>query len=73
MMSVCNVAYTMVQLFASASSKGKVSLHVKVDTGTGGNVLPLHVDQCLYPNWISPDGLPTGMCHHQGSFIPWIP
>ena len=24
-------------------------------------MLPLHVFQCLYPNWISPDGLPTGL------------
>ena len=39
----CNEAYTMVQLPASTSSKGTASLHVKVNTGAGGNVLPLHV------------------------------
>ena len=39
----CNEAYTTVQLPASASRKGTASLHVKVDTGAGGNVLPLHV------------------------------
>ena len=53
----CNEAYTMVQLPASASRYGTASLHVKVNTGAGGNVLPLHVF-CLYPNPISPDGLP---------------
>ena len=38
----CNEAYTMVKLPASINSKGTASLHVKVDTGAGGNVLPLH-------------------------------
>ena len=73
----CNDAYTMVWLPASASSKGTSSLHIKVDTGAGGNVLPLCVFQHLYPNWISPDGLPTGLDHvstrltaYNGSCIP---
>ena len=39
----CNKAYTTIQLPASASRKGTASLHVKVDTGAGGNVLPLCV------------------------------
>ena len=39
----CNEAYTMIKLPASISSKGTTSLHVKNDTGAGGNVLPLHV------------------------------
>ena len=59
--SWCNEAYTMVQLPASASSKGTASLHVKVDTGPGGNVLPLHAFKCLYPSWISPAQL--GLAH----------
>ena len=69
----CNEAYTMVQLPASTSSKGIVSLHIKVDTGAGGNVLPLHVFQHLYPNWISPDGPPNGSHQHQANCIQWIP
>ena len=36
----CNEAYTMVQLPVSTSSKGTTSLHIKVNTGAGGNVLP---------------------------------
>ena len=36
----CNEVYTMVQLPASASSKGTFSLHMKVNTGARGNVLP---------------------------------
>ena len=73
----CNEAYTMVQLPASASSKGTASLCIKVNTGAGGNVLLLHSFQCLYPNWISPDGLSTGLDHvstrltaYNGSHIP---
>ena len=73
----CNGSYTMVQLPASASSKGTASLHVKVDTGAGGNVVALCVFQCLYPNWISLAGLPTGLDHvstrltaYNGSHIP---
>ena len=34
----CNEAYTMVQLPASTSRKGTALLHVKVNTGAGGNV-----------------------------------
>ena len=59
----CNEANTMVKLPTNASSKGTASLHVKVNTGAGGNVLPLCVFQHLYPNWISQDGLPTGLDH----------
>ena len=73
----CNEAYTTLQQPASASRKGTASLHVKVDTRAGGNVLPLHVFQHLYPNQISPAGLPTGLDHistrltaYNGSHIP---
>ena len=59
----CNEVYTMVQLPASASSKGTASLHVKVDPGAGGNVLPLCVFKHLFPNWIIPAGLSTGLDH----------
>ena len=59
----CNEAYTTVQLPAGASRKGTAPLHVKVDTGVGGNVLPLCIFQHLYPNHISPTGLPTGLDH----------
>ena len=59
----CNEAYANIQLPASASRRGTASLHVKVDTRAGGNVLPLCVFQCLYLNQISPAGLPTGLDH----------
>ena len=59
----CNEAYTTIKLPASASRKGTASLHIKVDTRAGGNVLPLCVFKCLYPDQISPAGLPTGLDH----------
>ena len=59
----CNEAYTTVQLPASASRKGTASFHIKVDTRAGGNMLPLCVFQCLYPDQISTAGLPTGLDH----------
>ena len=58
-----NEAYTTVQLPSSASRKGTSSICVKVNTGAGGNVLPLCVFKHLYPNQISPAGLPTGLDH----------
>ena len=36
----CNEAYTVIKLPASAHSKGTASVHVKIDTGSRGNVLP---------------------------------
>ena len=73
----CNEAYTTIQLPASASRKGTASLCVKVDTGAEGNVLPFFVFQFLYPDQISPAGLPTGLDHvntrlttYNGSHIP---
>ena len=59
----CNEEYTTIQLPASASRKRTASLPIKVDTGVGGNVLPLCVFQHLYPNQISPADLPTGLDH----------
>ena len=59
----CNESYTTIQLPASASRKGTASLCIKVDTIAGGNVSPLCVFQCLYPDQISPAALPTGLDH----------
>ena len=59
----CNEEYTTLQLPASASRRGTASLCIKVDIRAGGNVLPLCVFQCLYPDQINPVGLPTGLDH----------
>ena len=57
----CSEAYTVIKLPASASSKGTASVHVKIDTGSGGNILPLCLFQQLHPKQTSPDGLPIGL------------
>ena len=57
----CNEAYTVIKLPASASSKGTPSVHVKIDTGSGGNILPLCLFQQLHLKQTSPDGLPIGL------------
>ena len=57
----CNEVYTVIKLPASSSSKGTTSVHVKIDTGSGGSILPLCLFQQLHPKWTSPDGLPIGL------------
>ena len=57
----CNEAYTVIKLPASTSSKGTTSVYVRIDTGSGGNILPLHLFQQLYQKQTSPDGLPIGL------------
>ena len=57
----CSEAYTVIKLPASASSKGTTSVHVKIDTRSGGNILPLCLFQQLHPKQTSPDGLPIGL------------
>ena len=57
----CNEVYTVIKLPASASSKGTVSVLVKSDTGSGGNILALHLFQQLHLKQTSPDGLPIGL------------
>ena len=57
----CSEAYTVIKLPASTSSKGTASVHVKIDTGSGGNILPLCLFQQLHPKQTSPDGLPIGL------------
>ena len=57
----CNEAYTVIKLPASTSSKGTTSVCVKIDTGSGGNILPLCLFQQLHLKQTSPDGLPIGL------------
>ena len=73
----CNKAYTVIKLPASTSSKGTISVHVKVDTRSGGNILPFHLFQQLHPKQTSTDSLPIGLdpiqtklTAYNGSLIP---
>ena len=58
---LCNEVYMVIKLPASASSKGTASVHVKIDTRPGGNILPLCLFQQLHPEQTSPDGLTIGL------------
>ena len=53
--------YTIVHLPTSCEGKIDASVHVKVDTRGGGNVMPLRVFERLYPNQINMKGEPTGL------------
>ena len=57
----CNKAYMVIKLPASTSSKDTTSVCVKIDTRSGGNILPLHLFQQLHLKQTSPDGLPIGL------------
>ena len=72
-----NKVYTVIKLPASVSSKGTASVCVKIDTGSGGNILTLCLFQQLHPKQTSPDGLPIGLdpvqsklTAYNGSLIP---
>ena len=55
-------AFTNVTLPAPAGDKlHEVNINVKVDTGAGGNILPLRLFRQMYPEQIDPQGLPTGL------------
>ena len=43
------------------ASKKRASLRCKVDTGAGGNVIPLRAFGKLFPNRLTKNGLPTGL------------
>ena len=73
----CSEAYTVIKLPASASSKGTASVCVKIDTRSGGNILPLFLFQQLHLKQTSPDGQPisldpiwTKLTAYDGSLIP---
>ena len=58
---LCNKVYTVIKLPASTSSKGTTSVQVKIDTRSGGNILPLCLFQQLHSKQTSPDGLPNSL------------
>ena len=59
-------AFTNVTLPAPAGDKAhEASIRVKVDTGVGGNILPLRLFHQMYPDQVGPDGLPKGLTSTQ--------
>ena len=55
----------MTEAFATVdmpvASKKRASLRNKVDTGAGGNVMPLRAFAKLFPNRLMKTGMPTGL------------
>ena len=54
-------AYTIVHLPTSNYGKTNASVRVKVDTGAGGNVMPLQVFKHLHPRKMDQNGKPIGL------------
>ena len=54
-------AYTIGHLLISCEGKTNASIHMKGDTGAGGNVMLLRFFERLYPNQIDMKGDPTGL------------
>ena len=63
----CNEVYTVIKLPASTSSKGTASVHVKIDTGSGGNILPLCLFQQLHPKQTSKMACPLAWTPYKPS------
>ena len=55
----------MTEAFATVdmpvASEKRASLRCKVDTGAGGNVMPLRAFTKLFPNRLTKTGMPTGL------------
>ena len=54
-------AYTTVKMPAEIGPNQQATLRCKVDTGAGGNVMPLHAFSKLFPRCVTTDGTPTGL------------
>ena len=56
-------AHTILHMLADGQHMG--SIHVKVDTRDGGNIMPLDVCWYLCPTQIRPDGIHLAYASHQ--------
>ena len=54
-------AFANIKIPADTGKCQLATLRCKVDTGTGGNVMPLHTFTKLFPKWFDTDGHPTGL------------
>ena len=54
-------AFVTIKLPADIGKRRLATLRCKVDTGTGGNVMPLHAFSKLFPERFNTDGHPTGL------------
>ena len=54
-------AFTTVKMPADIGPNQLRRVHCKVDTSAGGNVMPPHVFQKLFPSQLDTNGKPTGL------------
>ena len=54
-------AFATLEIPAEIGPKHLANIRCKVDTGAGGNVMPLRAFAKLFPNRIGKKGLPTGL------------
>ena len=54
-------AYTIVHLPTSNNGRTDASVRVKVNTGAGGNIMPLQVFEHLHPRKMDQNGKPIGL------------
>ena len=54
-------AFATVQMPAKIGPNKQATLRCKVNTGTGGNVMPLHAFSKLFQRCVTTDGTPTGL------------
>ena len=54
-------AYATVKMPAEIGPDQQATLRCKVDTGAGGNVMPLRAFSKLFPRCVTTDGTPTGL------------
>ena len=54
-------AFATVELPADIGKRRLATLRCKVDTGAGGNVMPLRAFSKLFPERFNTDGHPTGL------------
>ncbi len=61
-------AFTYIRMLTRANLPNRQlqSVHVKVDTGAGHNVMPLHVFAQLYPDYLNKNGYPIGLTQTGG-------
>ena len=54
-------AFTTVKIPADIGPNQLGRVHCKVDNSAGGNIMPLHVFQKLFPGQLDTDGKSTGL------------
>ena len=63
-------AFATIELPADIGKRQLATLRCKVDTGAGGNVMPLRAFSKLFPERFNTDGHPTGLTPSTNAYLP---